>query len=47
MENIIAGMRSFGVRAMPLNNTELIELFFDLYNPGETSKQFLLSENIH
>lgn len=46
VENIISGMRSFGVRAMPLNNTELIELFFDLYNPGETSKQFLLSENI-
>jgi len=46
VENVISGMRSFGVRAMPLNNTELIELFFDLYNPGETGKQFLLSENI-
>ncbi|MBI5913148.1 hypothetical protein HY839_01765 [Candidatus Azambacteria bacterium] len=46
VENVISGMRSFGVRAMPLSNTELIELFFDLYNPGETGKQFLLSENI-
>lgn len=46
VENVVSGMRSFGVRAMPLNNTELIELFFDLYNPGETGKQFLLSENI-
>lgn len=46
VENVVSGMRAFGVRAMPLNNTELIELFFDLYNPGETGKQFLLSENI-
>lgn len=46
VENVVSGMRSFGVRAMPLSNTELIELFFDLYNPGETGKQFLLSENI-
>ncbi len=46
VENIISGMRSFGVRSLPLTNTELIELFFDLYNPGETGKQFLLSGEI-
>ncbi len=47
VENILSGMRSFGVRSAALSNTELIELFFDLYNPGETGKQFLLSGEIH
>ncbi|MBI3685327.1 hypothetical protein HY250_02900 [Candidatus Azambacteria bacterium] len=46
VENVISGMRSFGVRSLPLANTELIELFFDLYNPGETGKQFLTSGDI-
>ena len=47
VENILSGMRAFGVRSMPLSNTELVELFFDLYNPGETGKRFLLSGEIH
>lgn len=46
VENVISGLRAFGVRALPLDNSELVELFFDLYNPGETGKQFLLTENI-
>ncbi len=46
VENVISGMRSFGVRSLPLANSELIELFFDLYNPGETGKQFLVSGEI-
>lgn len=46
VENVISGLRAFGVRALPLDNSELVELFFDLYNPGETGKQFLLAGNI-
>lgn len=46
VENVVAGLRAFGVRALPLDNNELVELLFDLYNPGETGKQFLMTENI-
>ena len=46
VENVMSGMRSFGVRAMPLDNTEITELFFDLFNPGETGKQFLTSGEV-
>lgn len=46
VENVISGLRAFGVRALPLDNSELVELFFDLYNPGETGKQFLMTGNI-
>lgn len=46
VENVMSGMRTFGVRSLPLENSELIELFFDLYNPGETGKQFLVSGEI-
>jgi len=46
VENVMSGMRSFGVRALPLDNTEITELFFDLFNPGETGKQFLTSGEV-
>lgn len=46
VENVVSGLRAFGVRALPLDNSELVELFFDLYNPGETGKQFLMTGNI-
>lgn len=35
VETIMAGLQSFGVRAIPLNTEELIELFYGLYNPTE------------
>ena len=34
-EATIAGLQSFGIRAVPLNTEELIELFYGLYNPTE------------
>ena len=46
VENVISGMRAFGVRSLALSNSELIELFFDLYNPGETGKQFLVAGEV-
>jgi len=38
METVIQGMVRAGVRAVPLNTEELIELFYGLYNPGELEK---------
>ncbi len=35
VETIIAGLQRFGVRSVPLNTEELIELFYGLYNPTE------------
>lgn len=34
VSGIISGMARFGVRAIPLNTEEAIELFYGLYNPG-------------
>ncbi|MBI3671492.1 hypothetical protein HY249_01720 [Candidatus Azambacteria bacterium] len=41
VENVIAGLRTVGVRSEPLNDAELKELFFSIYNPGETGKEAL------
>ncbi|MEK7559720.1 MAG: hypothetical protein AAB522_00245 [Patescibacteria group bacterium] len=38
MESVIAGLTRAGVRTVPLNTEELIELFYGLYNPGELEK---------
>ena len=38
--------RGLGERPLPLDNTEITELFFDLFNPGETGKQFLTSGEV-
>jgi hypothetical protein len=38
MENVITGLVRTGVRTVPLNTEELIELFYGLYNPGELEK---------
>lgn len=35
---VIDGLARTGVRAAPLNTEELIELFYELYNPGEAEK---------
>lgn len=35
VDTIIAGLQRFGVRSVPLNTEELIELFYGLYNPTE------------
>ena len=34
-DTIMAGLQRFGVRSVPLNTEELIELFYGLYNPTE------------
>lgn len=35
---VLQGINRTGVRAVPLNTEELVELFFGLYNPGELEK---------
>ncbi len=37
VDHIAASLSSMGIRAVPLNTEELIELFYKLYNPGEDS----------
>lgn len=38
MEVVRQGLVRTGVRVVPLNTEELIELFYNLYNPGEAEK---------
>ena len=35
------GLASAGVRVVPLNTEELIELFYELFNPGEAAKDLI------
>lgn len=37
-DSVIQGLVRAGVRAVPLNTEELIELFYGFYNPGELEK---------
>jgi len=39
VENVMDGLRSFGIKSVILKNEELMELFFALYNPGEEQKK--------
>ena len=38
IDTVIQGLVRTGVRCVPLNTEELIELFYGLYNPGELEK---------
>lgn len=38
-DQVSAGLAGIGLRAVALNNEELIELFYNLYNPAETEKK--------
>lgn len=38
-EHVISGLHGVGLRAVPLNTEEMIELFFNLYNPETTEKE--------
>lgn len=41
-EQVIAGLQSIGLRAVSLNTEELIELFYNLYNPEAVEKKGLV-----
>jgi len=38
-DQITAGLQAIGLRAVPLNKEELLELFYNLYNPKSTEKK--------
>lgn len=40
-DQVIAGLNQTGLRAVPLNDQELIELFYNLYNPETVEKEEL------
>ncbi|MCX6702478.1 MAG: hypothetical protein NTW60_01250 [Candidatus Wolfebacteria bacterium] len=40
-DQVISGLNQIGLRAVALNDEELIELFYNLYNPGTTEKKDL------
>ena len=40
-EQVISGLGTIGLRAVPLNDEELIELFFNLYNPKPVEQEEL------
>ena len=39
--HVVSGLHPLELRAVPLNNEELIELFYNLYNPSEVEKREL------
>ncbi len=41
VDNVIAGLRTVGIRSEPLDDEELKELFFNIYNPGEPGKEVI------
>lgn len=43
-DTVIEGLQRFGIRSVPLNTEELIELFYGLYNPTEFEKTVTPSE---
>ncbi|MDD4271868.1 MAG: hypothetical protein PHF50_03610 [Patescibacteria group bacterium] len=45
VENVIGGLASMGVNAMPLDTQSLIELFYNTYNPETSANQKLANIN--
>lgn len=41
VDEVMAGIARVGIKCVPLNTQELIELFYDLYNPEEEGKRDL------
>jgi len=39
VDQVINGLNQMGLRAVPLNNDELLELFYNLYNPTTVEKR--------
>ncbi|EKD56032.1 MAG: hypothetical protein ACD_58C00316G0005 [uncultured bacterium] len=42
---IMSGLSSLGVRVAPLNTQQVIELFYSVYNPEESTKERLINAN--
>ena len=46
VDTVIEGLQRFGIRSVPLNTEELIELFYGLYNPTEFEKAVTPAERL-
>lgn len=44
MEVVMGGLTRIGVRAVPLGTEEIVELYYKLFNPGDTEKPINISE---
>lgn len=44
MEVVMAGLTRLGVRAVPLGTEELVELYYKLFNPGDTEKPININQ---
>jgi type IV secretory pathway VirB4 component len=44
MEVVMAGLTRMGVRAVPLGTEEIVELYYKLFNPGDTEKPINVSQ---
>lgn len=44
VDTVVEGLQRFGIRSVPLNTEELIELFYGLYNPTEFEKAVTTAE---
>ncbi len=40
-DQVVSGLNQIGLRAIPLNDSEVVELFYNLYNPESTEKKNL------
>lgn len=47
VEVVISGLSRMGVRAVPLGTEELVELYYKMFNPGDTEKPININEVIH
>ncbi len=43
VDHIIAGLEGTGIRMAPLSTEELIELYYNAYNPGVTENTDVIS----
>ncbi|PIT92716.1 MAG: hypothetical protein COU08_00950 [Candidatus Harrisonbacteria bacterium CG10_big_fil_rev_8_21_14_0_10_42_17] len=41
VSQVVSGLNQIGLRAVPLNNEEIVELFYNLYNPESVEKATL------
>jgi type IV secretory pathway VirB4 component len=44
MKVVMAGLTRMGVRAVPLGTEEIVELYYKLFNPGDTEKPINVSQ---
>ena len=41
VQNVVSGLMQFGIQSIPLDTQELIELYYNFYNPDTATRQTL------